>query len=41
MTGKEKTMNYPEVYQVRVSKELKEKLKKIDSKKIRKTLEEI
>jgi hypothetical protein len=35
MTGKNKKMNYPEIYLLRVDKKLKQKLKKIGSKKIR------
>lgn len=35
MTGKEKRMNYPLVYLIRVDKELKNKLKKIGTKKVR------
>jgi hypothetical protein len=41
MTGKEKKMNYPETYLIRVNKKLKNKLKKIGSKKIRKYLENL
>ena len=41
MTGKEKNMNYPEIYLVRVDKKLKQKLKKIGSKKIREYLNKI
>ena len=36
MTGKEKKMNYPEVYIIRVDKNLKSKLMKLGSKKVRK-----
>ena len=35
MTGKDKKMNFPEVYIIRVGEKLKEKLKKIGSKKVR------
>ena len=38
MTGKKKPLNYPETYQLRVSKKLKEKLIKKDSREIRKIL---
>lgn len=41
MTGKEKEMNYPEIYLIRVNKKLKSKLKKIGSKEIREHLEKI
>ena len=41
MTGKNKKKNYPEIYLLRVNKKLKEKLKKIGSKKIREYLQEI
>jgi len=41
MTGKEKEMNYPEIYLIRVEKKLKLKLKKIGSKKVRELLEKI
>lgn len=41
MTGKEKKMNYPETYLIRINKKLKSKLKKIGSKKVRKYLEKI
>jgi hypothetical protein len=41
MTGKEKSMNYPEVYLIRMDKKLKLKLKKIGSKKIRDYLNKI
>jgi len=41
MTGKDKKMNFPEVYIIRVDKELKQKLKKIGSKKVRKVLKKI
>ncbi len=35
MTGKQKEMNYPEVYLIRIDKKLKDKLKKIGPKKVR------
>lgn len=41
MTGKEKEMNYPEIYLIRLDKKLKEKLKKIGSKKVREHLKKI
>ena len=41
MTGKDKKMNYPYVYLIRVDKKLKEKLKKLGSEKVRKYLEKI
>ena len=41
MTGKEKKMNYPELYLIRVTKKLKEKLKKAGTKKVRNYLEKI
>ncbi len=41
MTGKEKRMNYPEIYLIRVDKKLKQKLKKLGSKKVREYLKEI
>lgn len=41
MTGKEKKLNYPETYLIRVDKKLKQKLKKIGSKKIRAYLNKI
>lgn len=41
MTGKEKKMNYPEVYLIRVDKKLRQKLKKIGSKKVRKHLKKL
>jgi hypothetical protein len=39
MTGKNKKNNYPETYLIRINKKLKEKLKKMGSKKIRALLE--
>ena len=41
MTGKEKKMNYPEVYLIRIDKRLKHKLKSIGSKKVRAYLKKI
>ena len=41
MTGKDKKMNYPEVYLIRIDKNLKKKLKKIGSKKVRKHLKKL
>lgn len=41
MTGKEKEMNYPEIYLIRIDKKLKGKLKKIGSKKVREYLNKI
>ena len=41
MTGREKKMYYPEVYLIRINKKLKEKLKKLGSKKVREHLEKI
>ena len=41
MTGKSKKMNYPELYLIRLDKKLKEKLKKIGTKGVRKHLEKI
>lgn len=41
MTGKEKKMNHPEIYLIRVDKSLKEKLKKLGSKKVREHLKKI
>jgi len=41
MTGKSKKMNYPETYLIRVSKKLKEKLKKKGTKKVREHLKKI
>lgn len=39
MTGENKKNNYPEVYLIRINKKLKDKLKKIGSKKVRELLE--
>jgi hypothetical protein len=41
MTGKNKKMNYPELYLIRIDKKLKERLKKIGSRKVREHLEKI
>ena len=41
MTGRDKNMNYPEIYLIRVDKKLKEKLKKIGTKKVRESLNKI
>lgn len=41
MTGKEKEMNYPEIYLIRIDKKLKEKLKKIGPKKVREYLNKV
>jgi len=41
MTGKDKKLNYPETYIIRIDKELKIKLKKIGSKKVREYLKNI
>lgn len=41
MTGKDKKMNYPEIYLLRVDKTLKEKLKKIGTKRVRESLEKL
>ena len=41
MTGKDKKMNYPEIYLIRIDKKLKQKLKKLGSKKVREYLEKI
>ena len=41
MTGRDKNMNYPEIYLIRVDKKLKEKLKKIGTKKVRESLEKL
>lgn len=41
MTGKEKEMNYPEIYLIRINKKLKERLKKIGPKKVREYLNKI
>ncbi len=41
MTGKEKKMNYPEIYLIRIDRRLKQKLKKCGSKKVRDYLKKI
>ncbi|MEK6832999.1 MAG: hypothetical protein AABY32_03035 [Nanoarchaeota archaeon] len=41
MTGKNKKNNYPEMYLIRTDKKLKEKLKKMGSKKVRELLEKV
>jgi|GEM_PF-7051232 len=41
MTGHDKKMHYPEIYLIRVDKKLKEKLRKIDSNKIREHLHKL
>ena len=41
MTGREKKMNYPEVYLIRIDKELKKKLKKLGTKKVREHLKKL
>ncbi len=41
MTGKEKKMNYPEIYLIRIDKKLKQKLKKIGSERVRGYLKKI
>jgi len=41
MTGKDKKMNYPEVFLIRVDRKLKEKLKKLGTKKVREHLEKL
>ena len=41
MTGKEKKSNYPEIYLIRLDKTLKQKLKKIGSKKVREHLSKV
>lgn len=41
MTGKEKKMNYPETYLIRLDKKLKQKLKKLGCKKVREYLKKI
>jgi len=41
MTGENKKMNYPETYLIRINKKLKEKLKKLGSKKVREHLKKI
>lgn len=41
MTGKNKKMNYPELYLIRLDINLKDKLKKIGSRKVREHLKKI
>ena len=41
MTGKDKKMNYPEIYLIRINKKLKERLKKLGTKKVREHLNKI
>jgi|TARA_Y100000310_G_scaffold327984_1_gene395269 hypothetical protein len=41
MTGKNKKMNYSEIYLIRMDKKLKQKLKKIGSKKVREFLNKL
>jgi hypothetical protein len=41
MTGKHKKMNYPETYVLRIDKKLKQKLKKIGSRKVREHLNKL
>tara|TARA_Y100000034_G_C6662567_1_gene290555 strand:- start:186 stop:314 length:129 start_codon:yes stop_codon:yes gene_type:complete len=41
MTGKDKKMNYPEVYLIRVNKKLKQKLKRLGTEKVRESLDKI
>ena len=41
MTGKDKKMNYPEIYLIRLNRKLKKKLKKLGSKKVREHLERL
>jgi hypothetical protein len=41
MTGRNKKMNYPYTYLIRMDKKLKEKLKKFGSEKVREHLEKI
>lgn len=41
MTGKSKKMNYPETYIIRLDKELKKKLQKVGSEKVREHLEKL
>ena len=41
MTGAQKQMNYPEIFQIRVDKRLKQRLKKVGTKKVREYLEKI
>ena len=41
MTGRDKKMNYSEIYLIRVDEKLKQRLKRIGSKKIREYLNKI
>ncbi len=41
MTGSQKKMNYPKIYQIRLDKKLKLKLKKLGTKKVREHLKKI
>jgi len=41
MTGKNKKMNYPELYLIRIDKKLKEKLKKVGAEKVREHLKKV
>lgn len=41
MTGKDKKINYPEVYLIRIDKKLKQRLKKFGSKKVREYLKKL
>ena len=41
MTGKDKKMNYPEIYLIRVDKKLKNKLKILGTKKVRNFLKKL
>lgn len=41
MAGDKKKLNYPKQYHIRVNEELLNKLKKLGSKKVRKSLEKI
>ena len=41
MTGKNKKMNYPKLYLIRIDKKLKDKLKKIGSRKVREHLKKL
>ena len=41
MTGRDKKMNYPETYLIRVDRKLKKKLKKFGTIRIREILEKL
>jgi len=41
MTGQNKKLNYPEIYLIRIDKKLKQKLKRIGSKKVREYLSQL